>query len=487
MTALDLNDEELKVIMDEFLYGRSQPQTEEESIFLKKFLSSEKFNELVEGLLEEQANARENPESLNITNAKVYNFDGSYNMWLDENENKFQTHKLENFDSDTVDIFKRKYVKNLLAQFKVGQMIPYFEWPGAQIYHHGASDLGTDMGSCEWVSPFLFRKEPWSNDYGEIETGSYPGEANGLKMILDAEAFDHGRSNSEAVGFKIAILHYLDIPIMDQTGINIDIGKYTQLAVTAKIVKTSSYARRRFEPEVRQCYFKDEIRMRECNLDVGIRYEMTNCLFQAGLDQVRKRCQCNAAPYTIEPDTCQGQNITCMRKINQEMGKWTEVIDTLTNSTKTCIAACDTTSYSNVIVGSSSYPNPATFLNSKESCIIARKLKNTCMDSRRASLSAWYPNLCTQIEWIGNNNAFCSNYVWNLDLLTSNMSSFNFTNFSETLTRYTRENVAMVKLFLREPFAEVLIRSVEISEIDFISSIGGLLGLCMDFSFVTVA
>ena len=67
------------------------------------------------------------------------------------------------------------------------------------------------------------------------------------------------------------------------------------------------------------------------------------------------------------------------------------------------------------------------------------------------------------------------------------MSSFNFTNFAETLTRYTRENVAMVKIFMREPFAEVLIRSVETSEIDFISSVGGLLGLCMGFSFVSLA
>ena len=40
---------------------------------------------------------------------------------------------------------------------------------------------------------------------------------------------------------------------------------------------------------------------------------------------------------------------------------------------------------------------------------------------------------------------------------------------------------------MREPFAEVLLRSVETSEIDFISSVGGLLGLCMGFSFVTLA
>ena len=343
------------------------------------------------------------------------------------------------------------------------------------------------MGSCDWVSGFVFREEPWSQDYGDIQTGSYPGEANGLKMILDAEVFDHGHSRSEALGFKIAILHYLDIAIMDQTGVNIDIGKYTQLAVTARIVKTSQDARRRFDPEVRGCYFEDEIRMIDCNIDVGVRYEMTNCLYQAGLDQVRNRCKCNAAPYTIQPDTCQGENITCMRKINKEMGKWTKVFDTLTKSTKTCIAACDTTSYSNVIVGSSTFPNPATFIYTKESCIIARKLVSTCSDARKESLIAWYPTICEQIDWVKDNNAFCTNSEWDVKLVRSNSSAFNFTDFADVLTKYTTENVAMVKVFMREPFAEVLLRNVHTSEIDFVSSIGGLLGLCMGFSFITVA
>ena len=69
---------------------------------------------------------------------------------------------------------------------------------------------------------FVLREDPWSQDYGDIQTEIYPGEANGLKM-----------------GFKIAILNYLDFAIMDQTGVNIDVGRYTQLAVTARIVKTS--------------------------------------------------------------------------------------------------------------------------------------------------------------------------------------------------------------------------------------------------------
>ena len=417
----------------------------------------------------------------------MYDFVSSYTLWLQENGYNF-LYKLSELDTATEELFKLKYVKTILSQYKIGQMISYFDWSGPQVFHaFGGSDFRTDMGSCDWVSGFVFREEPWSLDFGEIQPGSYPGEANGLKLILDAEVFDNGQSRSEALGFKIAVLHYLDIAIMDQTGINIDIGKYTQLAVSARIIKTSADARRRFSPEVRGCYFEDEISMIDCNMDVGCRYEMTNCLYQATLDQVKRRCKCTAAPYTIEPNICQGEALTCMHQVNKEMGKWTEVSDMLTNSSRTCFSACDTTSYSKVIVGSSTFPNPATFIYTKESCIIARKLVSTCSDPRKESLIAWYPTLCQQIEWIKDNNAFCSNEKWDVNHLRSNLSAFNFTNFAEVLTKYTSENVAMVKIFMREPFAEVLLRSVETSEIDFISSVGGLLGLCMGFSFVTLA
>ena len=345
------------------------------------------------------------------------------------------------------------------------------------------------MGACNWVSPIVFRKEPWSSDFGKIETGSFPGEANGVKLVLDAEVFDAGPGISDAVGFKISLLHHKDVPLLDQTGVNIDVGKSSQIAVMARIVRTSQDAKWRFEPEVRGCYFEDEIRMTNVNSDVGGRYEMANCLYQAGLDQVKNRCQCDPSPYNIGSNACMGDKITCLKEIFKEMGKGTKVHDTLTNSTKTCIAACATTSYSNVIVGSSSFPNPKTFMNTKESCIIAQKLVSTCSDARRLSLVAQYPNICDYISWLQDNKAFCSEFKWNIELLANrnNTGTFNFLDFKKTLIEYASDNIAIIKVYMKEPFVEVLIRSVETSQVDFISSVGGLLGLCMGFSFVTVA
>ena len=107
-------------------------------------------------------------------------------------------------------------------------------------------------------------------------------------------------------------------------------------------------------------------------------------------------------------------------KGNDEVGKWNEVLDTLTNTKKTCIAASKTTSFSDIIVSTSTYPNLNTFIYTKESCIIAQKLVHTCADERRQSLLDWYPDLCNQIEYLQTNNKFCKDESWDLDFLQQN-------------------------------------------------------------------
>ena len=60
-------------------------------------------------------------------------------------------------------------------------------------------------------------------------------------------------------------------------------------------------------------------------------------------------------------------------------------------------------------------------------------------------------------------------------------------NFQHIDNIYAKDNIPFVKLYMRESFAEVLQVSVKTSALDFISNIGGLMGLCMGFSLVTVA
>ena len=77
----------------------------------------------------------------------MYDFVSSYTLWLQENGYNF-LYKLSELDTATEELFKLKYVKTILSQYKIGQMISYFDWSGPQVFHaFGGSDFRTDMGS----------------------------------------------------------------------------------------------------------------------------------------------------------------------------------------------------------------------------------------------------------------------------------------------------------------------------------------------------
>ena len=88
------------------------------------------------------------------------------------------------------------------------------------------------------------------------------GLNNGLQLLIDAEAYDYASSQFGSEGFIVSILHQLDIPIMKNTGININTGQASQIVVVPQLMNTSMAAKRRFTPVERQCYFEDEIFLR---------------------------------------------------------------------------------------------------------------------------------------------------------------------------------------------------------------------------------
>ena len=96
-------------------------------------------------------------------------------------------------------------------------------------------------------------------------------------------------------------------------------------------------------------------------------------------------------------------------------------MNTVTNKTAKCLAACSTTYYNSITASTSNYPDPRTFMNTAHSCTLANKLVDTCKDFRRTSLEGAYPGknigkiitthpfegLCALVEWLQQNNALC--------------------------------------------------------------------------------
>ena len=58
-------------------------------------------------------------------------------------------------------------------------------------------------------------------------------------MLFDIESFDYSFYNEGSEGLKLAVVQYLDMPIMRQKGFHIASGTENQIAVTQTLMTTS--------------------------------------------------------------------------------------------------------------------------------------------------------------------------------------------------------------------------------------------------------
>jgi hypothetical protein len=101
--------------------------------------------------------------------------------------------------------------------------------------------------------------------------------------------------------------------------------------------------------------------------------------------------------------------------------------------------------------------------------------KNLLMDKMQGSLN------CDDILAANNTDPICTaEHLPQLDKLDTKKSLVNF------LFSYAKENLAVLNLYIKDPYYTRLIRAESISTISFIANAGGLLGLCMGMSFVSL-
>ena len=51
---------------------------------------------------------------------------------------------------------------------------------------------------------------------------------------------------------------------------------------------------------------------------------------------------------------------------------------------------------------------------------------------------------------------------------------------------YAQDNLSVVKLFIKNPYYTSIKRDLAMTQLDFIGNAGGLLGLCMGMSFISM-
>lgn len=157
-----------------------------------------------------------------------------------------------------------------------------------------------------------------------------------------------------------------------------------------------------------------------------------------------------------------------------------------------CTAQSDRTT-----VTSSDYPNLNTFFSRSDVCYVVAKIVRVCGDpEEKTTLYARYEeeykgrrgrDICTDAR-----SAFdlevCTGDE-NLGYQVSRVSGVEdaMEDLYDLVVLYAKENVAVVKVFYKEPYYTSVVKSEEISFNSFIGNTGGLMGLCMGMSFVSVA
>ena len=59
--------------------------------------------------------------------------------------------------------------------------------------------------------------------------------------------------------------------------------------------------------------------------------------------------------------------------------------------------------------------------------------------------------------------------------------------FVDTIQLYASENLAKIKLMIRDPYVQTIRREQAVTLTAFLANTGGLLGLCLGFSVISLA
>ena len=105
---------------------------------------------------------------------------------------------------------------------------------------------------------------------------------------------------------------------MNQIGIKVAPGADVQIAVTPKIIDIDPSAIH-FDPINRECYLEEEFGFNYLP-DYDFRYRMSNCLFEALVEQTVEQCGCyplalGSLTFNMNTTDCYGTYINCEKLI----------------------------------------------------------------------------------------------------------------------------------------------------------------------------
>lgn len=296
------------------------------------------------------------------------------------------------------------------------------------------------------------------------------GVSNGAWLLLDTEAFDQASSRWNSEGFLINLQNPRVFSLIEVTGIRIRPGTFAHFALSPRSTSTTPEVRSRFTPEQRKCYFGDEIELPHLiNL---LTYSLTSCVQEAKLQEVEKQCQCSMSGFELGGlPICSGEKRACAEKAELEASNRG---DYTINDGQRCLEQCEEQHFE-IATSEMTFPDYESFHRSPDFTAVVRKVLRICGDEyKRASLSASQPNICPIIDSLSPDAAAAE------EELKRNR------DFRLEIAEYARRNTVKLVIYVREGYATHFIREEKITVLSLVGSVGGLLGLFLGCSFISL-
>ena len=169
-----------------------------------------------------------------------------------------------------------------------------------------------------------------------------------------------------------------------------------------------------FTPLDRDCYKDNDFNLQYMEWKYGMKYSMSNCLYNAVVENILSHCQC--IPEFVNfvqkegMSFCYGEHLLCQKNWMHQLGSY-EVAN-LTSSLgkdgirRKCLAACEDQHYT-LTQSHAPYTNKRTFQRKIEFCYITKKILKVCNDeTKKSTFEAYYDEVitCQRIQWVYKGN-----------------------------------------------------------------------------------
>ena len=284
-----------------------------------------------------------------------------------------------------------------------------------------------------------------------------------------------------------------DKALIMQSGFFISPGSENLIALSVTAFNTTERAREKFVPDRRGCYLDGEFTLRYLVTALDYRYSLSNCLYEAMTTRIEEECGCTPSMFQHGNSSLR----ECVGVLKDCVDFWIQYLGSRSNpdlfrskdaegEVRECLEPCED-QHLHISPSYSAYPNRKAILKSSDYCLIARKILVTCQNPhKRKNLEEFYDHpvdICAKITGQLESRGLCPLPT---SLRPTRTEDKELVALDEFIFQYARDNVASTRIYFKEPFYTGYKRDQAMTFVNFIANAGGLVGLCMGLSFVSV-